>query len=333
MVVVVVTTLVGTRHGSFVEGAEVVWRDGDLVVHAKGSASAAGSTAAGGYEIYRDATWLADYTVRLLDSSDIEQFRPVVEAAIATIDLEVGPRVRLAPGLTADDAGRGEIDIQVSSRSPCLGRWLGCTSPVIVDGELESARIWLSPRLLTKSAAVIDNTVRHEIGHALGLAHYDATYDGRDQVMHSRSFGATEYETGDIAGFRRLAGVRGRPAPPPAPDPALPSSSPDPAGEISSVTATPLGMMIRGWAADIDSTSPISVAVSVDGRSFEVEAGRHDAARGRSDGFEVLWPLVPGAHAVCVTARNVGPGTDVELGCRPVLVSDAMIGLVGLQTL
>ena len=81
-----------------------------------------------------------------------------------------------------------------------------------------------------------------------------------------------------------------------------------------------------GWAIDPDTTKPIDVSVSVDGRTPVTAAAdvpRPDIAKlhpgtGVNHGFAVRVPATDGEHRVCVSAVNVkgGSKTTVALGCK-----------------
>ncbi len=327
---------------ALVERAEV-HRDGDFVVYeAKASGTSAPSVRNDGYATYADTTLRESYTIRLVQSSAVEQLRPHLEGVAATMRDVVGQRVVVARGTVASDAtpSAGQIDVRVATRSPCVGLWLGCAAPTVVDGQVESAQVWIHPRLLERSAASIDNGVRHEIGHAFGLAHYDEEWDGQVQTMHSTSFEAGEYRSGDVNGLRAIAvhAQRRSPSPPPPTEPATQTDpsvprSVDPVGSVTDVVATAFGIVVRGRAADPDSVDPIGVLITMDDQPFELLASRHDPLVGDAHGFEIVWSVEPGTHRVCVIARNVGAGTDAPLGCHDVVVTPTGVGQLGLQTL
>jgi hypothetical protein len=103
-----------------------------------------------------------------------------------------------------------------------------------------------------------------------------------------------------------------------------------PVGNFERAVAVGGGITVSGWALDGDTTASVYVWVSVDG------AGRHvlaDATRpdvgaafpgyGPRHGFEATVPARGGAHRVCATVSNVGPGTHRVLGCRDVVVAGA----------
>ena len=52
-----------------------------------------------------------------------------------------------------------------------------------------------------------------------------------------------------------------------------------------------------------------------------------------NQGFDLTWPATPGTTTACVYAINIGPGSNVLLGCRTVTVRDANpIGSLDLVT-
>lgn len=106
----------------------------------------------------------------------------------------------------------------------------------------------------------------------------------------------------------------------------------DPFGAYESVARAPGGspdIVATGWAIDPDTTSPIKVQVSVDGRVSTVIANvnRPDVAAkypgaGAAHGFvtDIVEPSTDGEHNVCVSAVNVGGGSHatVPLSCKVV---------------
>ena len=325
------------------EGA-VLFRDGDLVVYAaKGTGVSAPSVGGDGYTVYRNSTLREHYTIRLIDSNGIERLRPHLESVAATMRDEVGRSVTVAPGVFPADTTTttGLIDVRVSSAAPCTGKWLGCAAPVVDDGEVRQARVWINPRLLLYSDQSLGNGVRHEMGHAFGLGHFDGEHEGLVQTMHSTSFDAPDYRSGDLNGLRRhLQSAPAGSTPTTAPPPPEPTSAerPTPVGSVDpegSMTATAgvVGIVIRGHAVDADAIEPVLVTVSLGDQTFSLAAAKLDEATGARNGYEVVWSVAPGTHHVCVTAHNVGAGTDTTLGCDDVVVTPAGVGQLGLQTL
>ena len=84
-----------------------------------------------------------------------------------------------------------------------------------------------------------------------------------------------------------------------------------------------------GWAIDPDVAAPITVQLTVDGRttgSGTADTTRSDVGRaypgyGSDHGFAVTAPAAPGPHTVCAVAVNAGAGTvNKVLGCRTLVV-------------
>jgi hypothetical protein len=110
----------------------------------------------------------------------------------------------------------------------------------------------------------------------------------------------------------------------------LPGSASAPIGNPDTITPTPTGLMVAGWALDPDIPgAAIDVHVYVDGRG----AGRAVANELRPDvggalpeagpqhGFSLTVPLASGQHQVCLYGINVGAGgTNPLLACRDATV-------------
>ena len=77
-----------------------------------------------------------------------------------------------------------------------------------------------------------------------------------------------------------------------------------------------------GFARDYDSTAPVRVTISVDGRRVKtVRADRRRAANGHHTAFRTKVHVGGGRHRVCASAGNRGDGKDQKIGCftvRPV---------------
>jgi hypothetical protein len=103
-----------------------------------------------------------------------------------------------------------------------------------------------------------------------------------------------------------------------------------PIGSFDSLKATPSSVSVSGWALDGDSVDRIKVTVSIDGkaRSFTTKSTRSGVARtypayGTLRGFDGTWTVGAGRHEVCVTANNVGAGSNRSLGCKSITVVNA----------
>lgn len=105
----------------------------------------------------------------------------------------------------------------------------------------------------------------------------------------------------------------------------------NPYGVLDSVTSTGPGTLrVMGWAEDGDTTAAISVRATVDGvdkGTFPANAARDDIKSGHGFDF-TLTGITPGAREVCVTALNIGGGTNRQLGCRSTAVAAMTLGSV-----
>ncbi len=100
-----------------------------------------------------------------------------------------------------------------------------------------------------------------------------------------------------------------------------------PWGEVESVIAGPSSVTARGWAVDSDTSKPIKVRLTVNGkvvRTKKANGHRADKAdrhgKGVRHGFVLRATVKPGTHKICVEGDNIGSGEDTELGCRTVSV-------------
>jgi hypothetical protein len=95
----------------------------------------------------------------------------------------------------------------------------------------------------------------------------------------------------------------------------LPTLSFDPYGAIDVPSFGATSVRVTGWAGDPEAAGPIDVSVSVDGAvAGRASAGLPRAGNGNR-GFDVTVPASPASAQICVTAVNVGRGTDTKLGC------------------
>ncbi|WP_375482707.1 fibronectin type III domain-containing protein [uncultured Jatrophihabitans sp.] len=103
-----------------------------------------------------------------------------------------------------------------------------------------------------------------------------------------------------------------------------------PKGSFESLTTTPGSMRLRGWAIDGDAwTTPLTLQLTVDGRASTIVADkpRSDIAAsypntGTLHGFDETYRVAQGTHRVCVTALNIGYGSNASFGCRTLVVDD-----------
>lgn len=101
----------------------------------------------------------------------------------------------------------------------------------------------------------------------------------------------------------------------------------NPVGNVDSVIrTTATTVQVQGWAFDPDTNAPISVAVTANGypaATATANSNRPDVAAayplyGPAHGFAISVPITAAETQLCVTARNVGAGSDSSLGCTDV---------------
>lgn len=100
-----------------------------------------------------------------------------------------------------------------------------------------------------------------------------------------------------------------------------------PFGNLEGVEARAGAVSVGGWAIDPDTASAIAVHVYVDGvgTALTADSSRSDVgssypAYGANHGFGAVIPADPGSRTVCAYGINVGLGSNVQLGCRTVVV-------------
>lgn len=98
-----------------------------------------------------------------------------------------------------------------------------------------------------------------------------------------------------------------------------------PVGVIDSISVTNDQLSASGWAYDPDTAQPIPVHVYVDAGGTPITAPNERLdfaavypAYGPDHGYGFTTAITPGSHNVCVYAINVGPGSNVLLGCKAV---------------
>jgi hypothetical protein len=109
-----------------------------------------------------------------------------------------------------------------------------------------------------------------------------------------------------------------------------------PFGAVESLRKGLGTVSIRGWAVDSDRVAaPVTVVVKVDATSHTIVADdpRPDIAdvrkgAGPDHGYAATYSVSQGRHTVCVTAKNIGFGTDNALGCKSVILNESPVGAV-----
>lgn len=101
-----------------------------------------------------------------------------------------------------------------------------------------------------------------------------------------------------------------------------------PVGRFENATTSFRKIATGGWAIDGDTTAPVSVRVTVDGKragTVTANAARPNVARsfpgyGAAHGWSSSTAASPGKHQVCAVAVSIAAGADTALGCKTVTV-------------
>lgn len=153
----------------------------------------------------------------------IEEYRAAIVSAAMEISRTSGVQLHVQAGTVAASGSydKGVIRVQRSASSPCgsSGGIVGCGgyAGAWSEGKLmvNAGNVWLHDSLQRHSAGVKRSTVYHELGHALGLNHYEPNFQGVRQIMYPYvEDHRTTFAAGDLAGFAHL-----RPSSTAAPDP------------------------------------------------------------------------------------------------------------------
>lgn len=102
-----------------------------------------------------------------------------------------------------------------------------------------------------------------------------------------------------------------------------------PIGAFESLTRATgsANLAVTGWALDPDTTQPISVAVALDGASQgtvianapRTDIGTKYPAFGSKHGIAAIVRADGGEHRLCLTAVNVGGGSNTSFGCKLII--------------
>ncbi len=162
-----------------------------------------------------------DYTIKLVATGEgnIENYRTEALNMANAVNAQFGVSMSVAAGtipapsnLSQPVVPNGEIWLMITASSPCGtlgGSRLGCggvRASTLVEGEIRfsSGAVWLSPNLPPSCDQPV---VSHEIGHAVGLNHFDDLYLGQTQIMAASTSCTTPTlpQAGDLNGIRWLS--------------------------------------------------------------------------------------------------------------------------------
>jgi hypothetical protein len=195
------------------------------------------------------------------------------------------------------DALSGEIVVRAVASTLCGGGAAGCAQVFVRDGGIvDRANVEIANIHVGTTAEL--PIILHEFGHAMGLNHFDETFESAYQVM--RSFvdpSMTSYRSGDTNGLRSLLGA--------------------PFGTFESATTFgPRTVTVQGWAIDPLSVSPVSVTVKVNGATVTTTL-----ANGVNRGFSATVTVTSIVNEICLVATvTSGSAANSSLGCRSVTV-------------
>lgn len=159
------------------------------------------------------------YTINLVGDARIEQVRRVVLTAVNEIKKKAGKYLTLTVGPRRQPShapARGEITVYLDDTtqgcgSAAWGRWIGCGRANVTtrsDGAkiAVAGAVYLPTRFLTHRNQV--PVMTHELLHAVGLGHYDGTFQGTRQLMMSGTITVAGMQQGDVNGLAYLASNR-----------------------------------------------------------------------------------------------------------------------------
>ncbi|HST47192.1 fibronectin type III domain-containing protein [Jatrophihabitans sp.] len=112
----------------------------------------------------------------------------------------------------------------------------------------------------------------------------------------------------------------------------------NPVGTLDNATQQPGGFLATGYALDLNTTSPITVRIYLDGHYVAgalASGTRSDLATrypgyGQNHGYSIFTRVPAGTHQLCAYGLNVGAGTvNTRIGCRTVTMNSNPLGVLG----
>lgn len=182
---------------------------------------------------------------------------------------------------------------------------------------VQRGRVLICPRLFGLEPWQGTATVRHELGHVMGLGHYDRLYRGGAQVMAAfmSNDGTSTYQQGDLNGLRYFAGNN-----------ELVRSLFPPEGALEASDWNGGTIRFTGWAVlRYYQSRLVQIEVTYNGKQLTtVPTNVHrpdvnqsyDLGSRRPHGFAVTVPTTGGDHEYCFTAVSpVNRVARAPLGC------------------
>jgi hypothetical protein len=99
-----------------------------------------------------------------------------------------------------------------------------------------------------------------------------------------------------------------------------------PFGNVETFSLSGRTLRVSGWVTDPDTTGPVGVLIDASGRVQGIVADRRRAdveavyGLGGNSGFSAEVQVPAGTKRICLYGLNIGPGKDLTLTCRDVVV-------------
>ena len=299
-----------------------------------GTNPSAYSTASKGFLLSEPGTYTfnqSSYVLRLINNGygNADLYRSAVKAVAANIRVNTGITISVAEGTIPDAedggyrVGRDEVDgeilLSIDARL-CGGDAdvLGCGGPsgyYLDDGtvEISAGRVWMSPQVSGASQTTKQEVLAHELGHVLGLAHFEQSYQGAFQRMYPSQVPVPRmYMPGDINGLLDVKPVA------------------NPIGKVETIRQSPGGVIVGGWTLDPNAISSNTVHLFVDGKlrkggnayNPRGDIAARYPALGAKHGFTLGVPLggPDGPKTVCGFGINLPNtrGGSAAIGCATI---------------
>ncbi|MFJ3395277.1 hypothetical protein [Leifsonia aquatica] len=233
------------------------------------------------------------FDVHLVQSPSVEKWRPVAESVLNYLNSNLGYRFTLAGGTVESAPTTGyqvpdnQIFVYVDSEgmAGALGNASAHTQLAMKGGILYSGGVIRMAKTVSQYPTSSNAAERlkaqrlfaHELGHVLGLGHFNETYRGAVQTMHTSAWSAGQafYQEGDLNGLRALRG------------------STTSYGSVDSAEVSRGGdTVVTGWGLNPDALDSDVVRLSVD-NGAPIEARRSVS---RPDVVAALYPAIRSAY-------------------------------------